>query len=663
MPVKKRLLLTFSLCALTLAAALSGCASLATSTPWPTRTARPTRTGTATTVPSATVIPTATAVPVTRAGTPLPVAGLPIDVDNAARLQPVARWGQGIPQALAFSPAGNTLGLASTRGLYLYDGNSLAVVRAIETAGGYRSLAFSPDGSLVAAGSEEGKVLLWQAQDGVLAHTLVGHSGPVLALAFSPDGGLLASSGWDGAVRLWDARSAESLGALSGNLAPARRLAFSAASDRLYAWSPSDPLLVWETPGGASKKPIYVGVDGRNRSGSSAGFSADGQFFAVDQDVRARVFYTAGGNTLAQIPAPAPFLQVAVSAGGEYLAAASSDTLRIWKTQGAGLVREIPNPAGGAFTFLAFSPDGARLASAGDALRLWRLDAQENSAVATGPPAFQLGFRLSSVFTSTGEAVTLLLPDGALQSYRLADGAPLSPGRALSGTANAVALSADGALLATAGGDNRVALWRTADGQLLYAFKGHRQMSLSLAFSADGKMLASGSSDEAVFVWDTAGGTQLAALKAPGGARRVVFSPDGSTLAAGAADETLFWQVSDWSARPALPGRNPLFSPGGKLLALTGAQDGQPVVRLYAAGKGSPLQTLAVSAGALAFSPDGSLLAVSGSQNVSLWSTAGGERLADLPSPASYGQPAFSPDARLLLLSAWDGVVYVWAAP
>jgi WD40 repeat protein len=83
-------------------------------------------------------------------------------------------------------------------------------------------VAFSPDGRLLASGSADNTIKLWDVATGSEVRTLTGHTDDVNSVAFSPDGRLLASgpwdkTGWDKTIKLWDVATGSEVRTLTGH--------------------------------------------------------------------------------------------------------------------------------------------------------------------------------------------------------------------------------------------------------------------------------------------------------------------------------------------------------------------------------------------------------------------------------------------------------------
>jgi len=112
---------------------------------------------------------------------------------------------------------------------------------------GFKPVAFSPVGQLLATGSADGIVRVWDSVSGTLEATLTGHTGPVTAVAFSPDGGTLATGSDDKTVRLWDTSTLDLIpvDTLTGHTDKVTSVAFSPDSRTVASGSLDGTVRLW----------------------------------------------------------------------------------------------------------------------------------------------------------------------------------------------------------------------------------------------------------------------------------------------------------------------------------------------------------------------------------------------------------------------------------
>jgi WD40 repeat protein len=528
-------------------------------------------------------------------------------------------------------------------------------------------VAISPDGKIVATGSEDHLAKLWDASTGKLLWTLEGHGEAISSVAFAPDGKTLATGSADQTMRLWDAATGSEIKSrLRQFSSPVRSIAFA--------------------PNGLRA----VGLDG-----SVEVVLEDGSTMMILDKM-----------TPTQKEHKKPVLSVAFSPDGTKLVSRDADgTVKLWNVRTSQEEREFSKSEG--ILSVAFSPDGktiatgtekgfvrlrdaesgkeiACLARLGDASeKLTDICNSSNDDFYTPPPILSLTFSGNDTLIS-GNA------NAAVELWKISTREETQVLKGHSNEILSVAVSPDGKTVVTGSADATAKLWNTSEqpqnhtAVKLWDISEQLQAILlkvpkvsSIAFfpGKEDKLLVDGRTDGSIVLWDMDSRRTLQVLNGSAAGIQAVAVATDRTIATWSTDNTVrLWRSNtDGKHQYALKTSTPIniegnvtsvaFSRNGKLLA-TGSSDG--TVKLWDTSTGAESAPLSSNHSgtiwSVAFSSDGKMLATAGADhNIMLWDTKTGENLRTLRGHSNEVlNIAFSPDGKLLASGSSDKTAKLW---
>lgn len=533
------------------------------------------------------------------------------------------------------------------------------------------SLAFTPDGKLLASGDYSAKLDLWQIETG---QKVVSFSCPnyhlIRSVAFNAAGDILASAGVDENLYLWEVRTGESIKILTGHTDWINSVAFSL--DGIIATGSNDlTVKLWNEISGECVQTLT----GHQDYIFSVAFSKQGILASAGKDSLVILWDIKTGNCLNILQHKKAVYAVAFHPNGKILASAGADfTVKLWD------IREVENPQllatlnhSNIILTVAFSPDGFYLAGGGQdkTVTVWDVRNYNNCFAVTMLQGHTNWIR-ALVFSPDGK---ILASGGVDAAVKLWDMGEIEKSRCLMswrGQRNeirALTFSPDNSILASGGNDKLLRLWNLKEGRCLASLSSHTDTIFSVNFSPSGEIIATGSGDNTVKLWNAKTGKCVMTLRGhKNRVQSVAFSSKSQVIASGSRDYSIkLWDVKSGKCLMTLPDdgnrvNQVIFHPEIDILA-TGAFNGQVKIwDIYTGECLIVLQEHSRAINGLAFTLDGKILASGSSDGtVRLWDIKNSQCLGVLQGHKNWvNSVAFNFDGSILASGGSDKTARLW---
>jgi WD40 repeat protein len=570
--------------------------------------------------------------------------------------------------SVAFSPDGKLIASGSNDStVRFWDLNGTSIGQPLQMPKGVlSSVAFSPDGQLVAVGVNK-TIWLWRTNSNLVNRAFQGHEKGITSVAFSPDGQLIASAGKDATVRLWDI-DGNSIGQpFQGHKGTVYSMAFSPNGELIASGGWDKNIYIWNKSGDLIKK-----FEGHDEDINSVTFSPDGELIATGSGDKTIRLWDIDGNSIGQ-----PFqghqeavYSVSFSPDGQTIVSGGADkTVRLWDVKGNSIAQPLQEYKH-VVTSVAFSPDGQRIISGDNdwIVRLWDI---RNTLIGLPFKVNDRGVKdvRAVAFSPDGQWIVCANNDGKLRLWNLDGNLVGQPFQGHERFVNCVAFSPDGKQIVSGSDDKTLCLWDLNGNLIKKPFQKHTGYVYSVAFSPDGHLIVSGSRDHTICLWDINGNSIGQPFQGHKGAvYSVAFSPNNKLIVSASEDETIrLWDYNGNSIGQPFRGHkykvySVAFSPDGQWIVSGGHDKTIRLWNINGTPVCQPFQGHEGAVNSVAFSPNGQWI-VSGSSDgtVSVWDIDGNPVAQPLQGHKhKVSSVAFSPNGRLIASGSHDGTIRLW---